>query len=76
MSEELGRDMALQAWTATRIDEVRKIAGEARAAAMEMDVPAVAAAARQFAEDMDRLADKWSARLRSVTGPDTGSPPV
>ena len=70
------RDMALQAWLRTRIGDVRQQAKEAREAAAEMDDPTVAFAARQLADDLEGLAEKWSSRLRDVTGDAEGAPPV
>ena len=70
------QDMALQAWLRTRIGDARQQAKEAREAAAEMDDPTVAFAARQLADDLEGLAEKWSSRLRDLTGDADGAPPV
>jgi hypothetical protein len=75
-SRELARDVALQAWMRTSIGEARQGARQVREAAAEMDDPTVALVARQLAEDLESLAEKWSSRLRNAAGDAEGAPPV
>jgi hypothetical protein len=72
----MGRDMQLRAWARRRIREASERAREVGAEAEEMTDPAVAGAARQFAEDLEAFALKWEARLNDVDGRAAGSPPV